>query len=258
MPIIGAQTYTVREYTQDEDGFAKSMDRLSRIGFKHVQLSKIADMPAAKVRQICDGSGLGIVLTHTDPKKILEQTEMVIEEHICLGAKYIGIGVMPAHYKENFDGVKRFISDYQPIAEEIHAAGLKLMYHNHMEEFAKFEGKLVMDHFAEAFDKEILGFTLDTAWVQAGGGDTAWWLRRLSGRLDTIHFKDMVYTLQGEMRTAEVMEGNLNWESIFEVCKDPATGIKYAFIEQDHCYGKDPFDSLEISLENLINAGFSA
>ena len=256
MPRIGAQTYTIRNHTQNESDFAKSMERLSRIGFKLIQLSGAGDMPASSIRKICDDNGLGIVLTHTNPKKILEQTEKVIEDHNIMGAKYVGIGAMPGNYKENFDGVRKFISDYRPVAEKLHGAGLKLMYHNHMEEFAKLEGKLVMDYFAEAFDAETVGFTLDTAWVQAGGSDPAWWLRKLSGRLDTIHFKDYVYTLQGELRTAEVMEGNLNWESIFEVCKDPATGVKYAFIEQDNCYGRDPFDSLEISLKNLIGAGF--
>ena len=258
MPIIGAQTYTIRDYTQDESSFVKSMERLARIGFRFIQLSAAGDMPASTIRKICDGSGLGIVLTHTNPVKILEQTERVIEEHKIMGAKYVGIGAMPGHYKENFDGIKKFICDFQPVAEKLHGVGLKLMYHNHTEEFAKFDGKLVMDHFTQAFDKEMVGFTLDVAWVQAGGGDPSWWLKKLSGRLDTIHFKDIVFTLQGELRTAEVMEGNLNWGSIFEVCKNPTLGIKYAFIEQDHCYDKDPFDSLEISLTNLKNAGFSA
>jgi len=28
-------------------------------------------------------------------------------------------------------------------------------------------------------------------------------------------------------------------------------GVKYAFIEQDECYGKDPFECLRTSLQNL-------
>ena len=258
MVRIGAQSYTIRDYTQDENSFANSMERLAKIGFKCVQLSRIGDIPAANVRKICDENGLEIVLTHTDPIKILEQTDKVIEDHKIMGAGYVGIGSMPARYKVDFDTVKKFISDYGSVAEKLHAAGLKLMYHNHMEEFAKFEGKLVMDHFVEGFDAKTVGFTLDTAWVQVGGGDPAWWLKKLSGRLDTIHFKDIVYTISGERRTAEVMEGSLNWERIFEVCKDPATGVKYSFIEQDNCYDNNPFDSLEISFKNLLNAGFIA
>ena len=50
------------------------------------------------MREICDENGLQIVLTHTDPNRILNDTEAVIREHDIMGCDYIGIGMMPQKY----------------------------------------------------------------------------------------------------------------------------------------------------------------
>ena len=255
---IGAQTYTIRDHTQDVDSFARSMEKLYKIGYRTVQISKIGDIPAKEVRRYCDENGLSIIMTHTDPVKIRDKTDQVIEDHVTMGTKYVGIGAMPAVYKKSFEDVKRFVADYRPVSEKIHKAGLLLMYHNHTEEFARFDGMTVMDFFAEEFDKDKLGFILDTCWVQAGGCDPAWWIGKLCGRIPAIHFKDMVFTLDRQLLTVPVMEGNLNWEAIFAAVRRPEVGVEYIFVEQDQCHELDPFDALAISLKNLTDAGFSA
>jgi len=51
-----------------------------------------------------------------------------------------------------------------------------------------------------------------------------------------------------------VLEGNLNWRAIFDACVEAE--VKFAFVEQDDCYGIDPFDCLETSYINLAKYGF--
>ena len=48
---------------------------------------------------------------------------------------------------------------------------------------------------------------------------------------------------------AEVGEGNMNFDTIIEVCKKH--GIKYHMVEQD-IVPADPFDSLAISYKNIM------
>ena len=52
---------------------------------------------------------------------------------------------------------------------------------------------------------------------------------------------------------AEVMEGNLDWDSIIEAAQK--AGSEWAMVEQDICQ-RDPFESLKISYDNLITKGF--
>ena len=123
------------------------------------------------------------------------------------------------------------------------------MYHNHDFEFEKYGDKLMLEILKHDFP--LIGFILDTYWVQAGGGDPAAWLTQFTGRVPVIHFKDMSWS-KGSKRMAEIMEGNLNWPAIFAACQ-PA-GVEYAMVEQDDCYGKDPFEALRTSFNNLKGA----
>ena len=120
--ILGAQLYTVREFTQDEVGFEASMEKIAAMGYPSVQVSAVGPIPPERIRAICDRYGLAIAVTHTPQDRIRNETDRVIEEHRILGARHIGIGSMPQEYRNGIDGVDRFIRDYTPAAERIAAA----------------------------------------------------------------------------------------------------------------------------------------
>lgn len=243
---IGAQLYTIREYTKNAADFAASMEKIARTGYRYVQISAIGDIPAKEVADVCASNGLEIVVTHTNQDKVRDDYESVIEDHRIMGAKYVGIGAMPGNYPRSESGVMKFIEDYTPAAEAFEKSGMMFMYHNHDFEFEKYGKKSMFDYLIGDFP--LVGFILDTYWVQAAGGDPSAWIKKLSGRVPVIHFKDMTWA-RGGIRMAEVMEGNMNWPAIFAAC--PPAGVEYAMVEQDHCYERNPFDSLKISFDNL-------
>ncbi len=251
--ILGAQLLTVREYTQTEADFDYSMGRVAAMGYKTVQISAIGPIPAQRVREICDKHGLAIVLTHTDPNRILNDTEAVIREHEVLGCKYIGIGMMPQKY-QSAEWLWHFAEDFREPAKKIAAAGKLLMYHNHNIEFRKFGGKRMLDILMESFSAQELGFTLDTYWVQMGGGDVCTWLEKLRGRTPCVHLKDMA--VRGwEPIMAPVGEGNMDFDKILQTA-EKLGGIEYLLVEQDDCQGESPFDCLQVSYNNLHAKGY--
>ena len=249
---IGAQLYTVREFTQTTQDFVNTIKKVAEMGYDCVQVSGIGpDIPAHEVADICKGNNVEIAITHTAPDRIRNDTAQVIQDHKTMGAKYIGVGAVPWNTRLVKQGYVDFVKDFAPAAKVIKEAGLQFMYHNHDFEFARFDGQLAMDYLVENFPDT--GFTLDTYWVQMGGGDSAWWIKKLAGRVDVIHVKDLII-VDGRQRMAEILEGNLNWETIFAACKE--SGVKYAMVEQDDCYGTDPFECLHTSLANLRKYGF--
>ena len=77
----GAQLYTLRAYTQNEKDFARSMKRVAQIGYSTVQISAVGrDIRPERIREICDGEGLEIVLTHSDVNRILYDTDRLIAD----------------------------------------------------------------------------------------------------------------------------------------------------------------------------------
>lgn len=249
--VLGAQLYTLREYTQTAEDLDFSLEKVAAMGYTTVQISAIGPIPAEQVREICDKHGLKIVLTHTDPNRILNDTEAVIREHDKMGCDYIGIGMMPPKYR-NPEWLEHFAKDYREPAKKIAAAGKLLMYHNHNLEFQKFGGKLIMETLMESFAPQEMGFTLDTYWVQMGGADVCDWVRRLGDRIPCVHLKDMA--VKGmEPIMAPVMEGNINFKKVVNTLKEIGK-TKYVLVEQDVCQGS-PFDCLEQSYRNLCSLG---
>ena len=128
-------------------------------------------------------------------------------------------------------------------------------YHNHNHELIKIQGhKTWLELFYENTDPATVKAEIDVHWITAGGGDPAQWVARYPGRQPLLHLKDFVMGPDGkERRFAEIGEGNLNWPAILSAARQAK--VEWYFVEQDLCYGRDPFDSLKISLENLRAMG---
>ena len=215
MMTLGAQLYTLRSYTQNEEDLAYCLKKVAEIGYTTVQISAVGPIPAETIRELCDKNNLKIVLTHTDVNRILRDTDAVIREHEIMGCPYIGIGYMPDKY-HNGEWITHFAPDFKETAKKIAASGKLLMYHNHDFEFRKIpelSGKRILEYLMENFGPDELGFTLDTYWVQAAGGDVVEWIDALKGRLPCVHLKDMAMEKNGQVM-APVMEGNMNFPRI--------------------------------------------
>ncbi len=282
---LGAQLYTVRELCQTEEGLAQTLAALAKIGYRNVQISGVsAAIPAAVIRRICDENGMKIIVTHTPPQDILHNTDKVIADHQIMGARYVGLGMMPMSYLAidpavslydpqamgSAEDTARFIADFAPAIARLAAAGLKFVYHNHHFEFEKYDGKTVMDIMLEGFAPDQVDILLDTFWLQFSGVDVTAWIRRLKGRLPVVHLKDLAIVNKLEVPAskgnavsfssilgrqqimAPVGSGNMNFPGIIAACEE--AGTEYLMVEQDICLG-DPIDALRQSYEYLSSLG---
>lgn len=250
--IVGAQLYTVRNFTQNEKDLERTLRKVREIGYTTVQISAIGGgIRPERIREICDELGLKIVLTHSDINRIIHDTDKLIEEHTIMGCDYIGLGSMPDRYRGG-DWFPYFVEDFKEPMKKIADAGKLFMYHNHNFEFEKRNGVRLIERMLEAFTPEEMGITLDTYWVQAAGCDVLQWIDILKDRIPCVHLKDM--TVSGtEQRMAPVLEGNINFPAVFEALKN--TNAKYMLVEQDTCYSNE-FDCLKTSYDNIAKYGY--
>lgn len=244
---IGAQFFTLRDFCKDTDSFAESLKKVADIGYKTVQISGTCQYEPEWLKGELEKNGLECVLTHIPADKLQNDPAKVAKDHDVFNCKYVGLGSFGFNEEKNIDD---FIRIYKPVTSTLKQAGKYFMYHNHDGEFKKFNGKIVLENLAEAFSPDEMGFTLDTFWVQAGGGDPAQWIEKLSSRVPCIHLKDYAYG----RKMAVIGEGNINFDRVFE--KAESAGTKYMLIEQDDCNGKNPFDCLKRSYEFLKSRGF--
>ena len=252
---IGAQLYTAHDLTKTLEGFSETLKRVADIGYTTVQVSGTCAYEPEWLAEELKKNGLTCGITHTPFDRMVSDTDKVIAEHTVFGCDYIGIGAMPERYRSNApEWVDYFAKDFETAAKKIRDAGKLLMYHNHDFEFEKMpDGRMFIDVLMDGLSSDLMGFTLDTFWLQAAGCDVIDWLDRLKDRIPCVHLKDM--TVAGrERRMAPVGEGNMNFKGIMKKLDELGT-TKYALVEQDTCY-ESPFVCMKKSYDNLVKLGY--
>ena len=215
---IGAQFFTVRNQCQTLDDFALTLRKVADIGYKIVQISGTCPYDAQWLKEQLDMNGLRCVLTHIPVPRLTGELEQVIADHHTFGCENIGLGWYAFNETDTYEA---FMATYPAIARQIREGGRYFMYHNHDQEFKRTPdgNQIILERLAEVIPAEDMGFTLDTFWIQAGGGDPARWIERLAGRVPVIHLKDFAYG----RKMAVVGEGNINFDRVFTKAEEGGT-----------------------------------
>ena len=251
---LGAQLYTVRDFTKTLPDIAGTLKKIADIGYTAVQMSGNGSVDPKELAHVIEDSGLTIAATHVEWECLLNELDDVIAEHKMWKCKHLAIGGLSAEYR-SLDGLKRFLDELVPVSEGLAKKGMDFSYHNHSHELVRYDNKTWLERLYEQAPSELLKAEIDVYWIQAGGGDPTAWIKKCAGREPLLHLKDMAVTPDREQRFAEIGEGNLNWSGILHAASE--SGVEWYLVEQDTCYGRDPFESLAISYRNLKAMGLS-
>ena len=249
---ISAQLYTVRRKLKTEEEIIEGFNRIKKDGFYGVQLSGFKYEVPFMV-DLLSKLNLKAVATHSSLQRLVEETDQVIKEHLELGCKYVGLGLCkPANSEE----ANKYLSDIIPVTKKLKDAGLQFVHHNHHYEFIKLDnGARVIDMILDKTSPEDYGLLVDTYWLQVAGLSVNKFLVDNKDRIKVIHLKDLELSPEDyTQRFAAVGSGNMDFESIIKTASQ--IGVEHAVIEQDECYGKDPFDCLASSRNYIKKLGW--
>lgn len=246
---IGAQLYTVRDFCQTKEGIEETFRRVADMGYEIVQMSGSCPYEGEWLQEMLNQYHLRCVLTHYSPAEMLADPVQVAKKHQLFGCRHIGLG----SFKSVCEQYDAFRAQYTPVMEKFREQGHLFMYHNHGAEFEKLpNGKPVIYDMRDTFAADLMGFTLDTYWIQYGGMVPDRVIRDFAGRVPCIHLKDMGITGK-EHRILPVGSGTIDFERVLSACEDAKT--EFVLVEQDHCNGEDPFDCLKKSYDYLHALG---
>lgn len=280
---IGVQAMMLKD-SVEAIGVFETLRKVSAIGYNAVEISQIpmtagnvAEMDKARQELGMDIAALSAAVEL--PKGRAGETlrndfDKVIADAQQLDSKLLRIGMLPYSALKSHDAVVAFAREANGYAERLQGLGIQLYYHNHHVEFAKYDGKYLLDIILE--NSPAMGLELDVHWVQRGGLDPAATIRKYAGRTAMVHLKDYrigalpdeAFALldhgntpgffehfRNSVQFAEVGEGNLDFATIID--ESQAAGAKYLLVEQDELYGRTVWDSLQISYDNLVALGAS-
>ena len=245
---IAAQGYTIRTLCQDLENAQKTFAGVKAIGYDAIQISGLWSLGVENIAEMCQKNELEVCATHISFAEIKNEFDKVVDMHKKLGCKYVGIGGMPVEVRNSLADCKAFVKEFNEAGLRLKEHDLTLIYHNHNFELQDLGGGTLMDILFEEGDPEAWQFEIDTHWIVRGYNDHAKWIRKVGGRMDCVHFKDLINPKEAPT-FAEIGEGVLNWPEIIDACR--SIGVKWYIVEQDTCKG-NPLDSLRISYNNML------
>lgn len=283
MAKLGVQAMMLRDSFAEVGAF-ETLRKVSAIGYNAVEISQIP-MTAGNVAELdrsrselgMDIAALSVALEKPQGRpgdSLREDFDKIVEDAKKLDSTLLRIGMLPFPAMKSIDAVIDFAKEANGYAERLQEHGISLYYHNHHIEFAKFDGKYMLDIIAD--NSPAMGMEIDVHWVQRGGLDPVRTLEKYAGRTAMVHLKDyrigelpesafgLLETgdFMGFMREfkdvvqfAEVGEGNLDFASIIPAAQ--AAGAQYLLVEQDELYGRTVWEALQTSHDNLVALGHS-
>lgn len=253
---IAAQLYTVRKKLKEPGSTAVVFEKIKKIGYAGVELFGGEGLEAKDLKSILDRYDLKVCGYHVDYEKIRNNLPKLIADSKILGNKHLIICWIEPEYRTQ-EGYLQLTRMIRETGEKLAKENLSLCYHNHSFELARLNDKTALQYIIDECPHEFLKMEIDTHWIQRGGGDPAQWIERLKGRIPLVHLKDIVVLDDkgcGSPFFAEVGEGNMNWQRIFEASEK--AGAEWYVVEQDECQ-RDPLESLRLSYENLRKMGIA-
>ncbi|MGM0876213.1 MAG: sugar phosphate isomerase/epimerase family protein [Bacillota bacterium] len=277
---IGVQMMMLKGKVE-ELGAYETMRKINELGYHAVEVSQIP-MTAENVSELKRASAdfdikiaamsaaLEPMLPGAPGETLTNDFEKIVNDCKTLDCNFLRIGMMPLNRMVDKDQIMEFIGKAEVMAERLAEHGIELYYHTHHLEFQKFDGVYLLDMIKNNTSK--LGFELDVHWIQRAGENPVEFVKQYAGRISLLHlkdyrigqmdlsevdFKDMakfMHIFTNIIEFAEVGEGNLDMKAIIEAGLE--SGAQYFLVEQDDVYGRDPFDCLKTSADNLRKLGY--
>ncbi len=278
--LIGIQMSTIKNKIEELGAYG-TLKACAELGYHCVEVSQIP-MTAenvADMKRACDEFGIKIAALSANlepmvpgmPGEYLSTDfDKIVADCKALNCDLLRIGMLPMTCMGSREKALDFVKRTDEMAARLKEHGIDLYYHNHHIEFTKYDGEYLLDIIKN--NTQHMGFELDIHWIQRGGENPVEFIKKYNGRIRLLHLKDyrvgefkmpegpfdpknFMSAFTGNIQFAEVGEGTLPIKECIEA--GLASGSEYFLIEQDDTYGRDPFESLKISRENLIKLGYA-
>lgn len=244
----GLILYTVRdEMDKDAEG---TLDRIAETGYNWLEAASYSDgkfygRKPADFRRMVESRGMELISSHNGLDH--DNLDEVVGAASEAGLQYLVIPSLPNSWINSADALRKTADFMNRAGEKCREKGMKLGFHNHTVEFEPVDGQIPMDVFLENTDAGLVTFQLDLAWITKSGNDPLVYFEKYPGRFELWHVKD----LSAEEEDATLGEGTMDFEPIFAAAG--TAGMKYFFIEQDHCRTHTPLESIKISRNYLLD-----
>lgn len=257
---VGAQLWSVfDELERDFDG---TLARLAQIGFRRVEAAGWHKRTPEMFRKGMAAAGLVCDSAHVSAADLANDPAGTIGRVRDSGCAFLVVSspltARPVASDRNWlaavmqamdlDAWKRTADLLQHASDPVAKAGLKLGYHNHVAEFARYDGRRGYDVIVAGTDPALVLLELDVAWAAAGGEDAPALIRRLGRRIMRLHLKDLkslppAGRIADDFTTVPAGQGVIDWKAVLAAARQ--AGIAGSYLELEPPHLRSPFEELD-------------
>ena len=228
-----------------KDDFAGTLRKVAKIGYAGIEGGGTGPMNKDDYLNLMREIGLIPISSGAGVDGLEKKGDEIMKAASELGVKYMMVSSGCKSAQEYMDLAVRL----NACGKTANKYGIAFQYHNHAHEFQKFDGKSGFDILVDGTDPALVKFQVDAGWVNWAGENPSATLRRLKGRIVTIHVKD--HTPGENKQFTEVGTGALPLVEVVRTAVE--IGVQWMFVEQDTC-ARPTIESAEISFRNLQKA----
>lgn len=229
-----------------------TLERVASIGFKFVEPAGLFGLSPREFRSVVEDLGMRIGSSHT-PWAGREPVNEAIEIAGKLGLQEVAVGYLADGFAD-LDAIKRTADKVRALQADFASAGLELFLHNHWWEFAKLDGRFVIDHFLDYCPD--IKFELDLYWAaHYGDNDVPSVIRKYRERTILFHVKDGDFSRAERGPLLPLGDGKMDLPACLREA-DPKR-VRYFVFEMDRC-ATDLWAATEKSyryMDSLVNGG---
>lgn len=280
---VGLQVYTVRNHLKENPG--KTLEDVVKAGYKYIEFANhFADKDVGigfnytldEVKKIVKDLGITVLGAHImsssadfDIYSKPDYYKKIIDFYNELGAKYLSI---PIDFYPTLDDLKRRCQDFNMIGKLCNENGIRLLYHNHWNEYQLMDGVTIFDHLMNNTDPEYMGIELDAFWTIRGLINPVDMIKQYGERIALLHEKDFPLDKIDELNSwkvvdrtkivdtvefhktvkpehfTEVGNGIIKIQDVIDAGNE--FNIPYILVEQDFST-LDEIDSINVSMANF-------
>lgn len=242
---LGIQLYTVRDAMKQD--FAGTLARIAKLGYAEVEFAGYFDHDPREVRRILDRHKLRAPSAHIPLDQLTgDRLARTLDAAHVVGHQWVVVPFLaPEARGTTADAWRQLAARLDAIGTQVHAAGLRLAYHNHDFELAPVEGAVPLELLIAGTNPSRVDFEMDVYWVTKAGNNPLDWFARHPGRFAMLHLKDA--TAAPERKMADVGSGTIDFRPI--LARRREAGVKHLFVERDDA--PEPFASAKASHDYL-------
>ncbi|GHT79749.1 sugar phosphate isomerase [Spirochaetia bacterium] len=236
---IALQLYSIRE--EAAKSFSHALELTEKAGYTGVEFAGYFGNTPVQMKGLLAQYHLKAVSTHFNIERFRSAFDEELDYALQVGYKLIVCSRAAFKTKQEFIEAAQTL---EACAQKAAGAGVTVGYHNHREEFEKFDGKYAMDILLETAPSVKL--EPDVYWIALAGVDPVSYLvpYAKAGRICALHAKELS---KDGRENVYIGQGKIDFASLAAVIP-PAS---YPYIVEQEKFSGDHFEGISISCAGL-------